>query len=287
MGQENIFIDAVLHFEETFRGFDFNRFWDLRGLMAAFPHIRIREGFALDGYYSGDRRNAVMKLYASGLDSTDRYYPVPEELMDRLTERPRFVWIRQQDRESSVEHIDEPKPKVPEITPFREGQFIEDTIPRKAAETVPDLENYLELDFLPIAIWEAVILLRASRLYLPHRWHGCYNNGLLVVNEKSLRTACESVNSLDARSARGCYIPSSGSRESLKLPDELYDNLRLAPEVKLVSKEEAIVRYCYWNNWIGLTQVTVGVVRNNAGILLIESDICKEVIFEYHSVIRY
>ena len=32
MRQENIFIDAVLRFEETFKGFDFNRFWDLRGL---------------------------------------------------------------------------------------------------------------------------------------------------------------------------------------------------------------------------------------------------------------
>ena len=230
------FVYSVHMLERVFAKFNFNRYWDLRDLMIIFPHLSIREGYVLDGYDCGDKRNAVMKLYACIRDSSNQYVPYP---------------------------INTDGSKEPLIA-FKDGQFVDNTIPRRASDTVPPLVNYLELDFSRIAIWEAILLLKATPLYLQHRWHGCYLNGLLVVDKVSYYMACLSYGIESNPWVNDC---------------------RLLPSVEMISDSEALVNYCYWNDWKGLSRMTVKVIRNGKGISIENNK--REVLIEYHSIIKY
>ena len=73
----NPYAAATHRFERKIIETDFRRFWDLRDIMTALPHIQFKDGYTLDAYYVGDRRNARMKLYAYLMDSTEDYNPGP------------------------------------------------------------------------------------------------------------------------------------------------------------------------------------------------------------------
>ncbi len=217
-------------FERVFRECNLREYEKLTPLMRAVPHIRIRDGFELDGYDVGSRSNAEMRLYARAIGSKDRYEPV-------LTLRGNMM-------------------------PFKEGQYIQDVIWTGAS--VPPILDYLEFPFTPLAIWEAVLLAEASKLYLRHTWHGCYCNGMLVVDTVSLHMACDPYG-IDC----AAYV----------------DDDRIPPSVEMISDDEAVVRYCYWNEWKGLTRVSLKIVRKGDGC--VKEDLGTETIFEYHSGKRY
>lgn len=230
MKKEKNNLAASAHlFERVVRKINFNTFDDLQPLMVAFPHIHMRDDFKLDGYNAGEAINAVLKLYARKIGTKSRYNPGEKDL-----------------------------------TPFVEGQYIHNTIPSHASNTVPSVAEYLKLPFTPVAIWEAVMLVVASRLYLKHRGHGCYNNGMMVVDNVSLWMASLSVG-VDCKS--------------------LINDSRIPPTIDIISDQEAIVRYCYWNDWSGLIRLTIVVSRKEKGIACNITG--KEVIIEYHSGNRY
>ena len=256
--KRNQFASAAHLFERVFNKFNFNDFDDLAHLMIAVPRIGMREGFVLDGYNSGDRRNAVMKLYARKIGTKDRYLPVFPEAMKNIEEDSLWELFM------SKYYGDKKRTRKPGINRFREGQFIHNTIPYEASQTVPPVLDYLDFQFTPRAIWEAVLLTEASRLYLEHKWHGCYNNGMLVVDNTSLSLACSpfKVN----------YKP-------------FINDDRLQPSVDVLSDSEAIVRYCYWNEWGGLRRVSLKLIRKRRGFA--KEDLGTETILEYHSGNRY
>lgn len=252
---KNTFAVSAHLFERVVRKIDFDTFDDLQHLMIAFPHVRMREGFKLDAYMAGSKQNAVMKLYARALKTTSRYMPVDKEEMDSPSGSINWghidLWGNSPDEKK-------------EVIPFVEGQYIHNTIPSWASDTVPSVANYLELQFTPKAIWEAVMLVEASTLYLDHRWHGCYNNGMLVVDNVSLLIACLSAG-IDC--------------------GPLVDDNRLQPSVDIISDTEATVRYCYWNQWIGVVRNSYKVIRKEKGIAL--EDLGQDFILKYHSRKRY
>ena len=250
LDSDNIFANSAYLFEQVITNLKFDSQHDCQDLMVAFPHIKMREGFVLGHYYEGDYRNAVKKLYATGLNSTDIYEPVEES---ELRRRPRFIWTKinyelTKKNNLKLESVFDDSQNVqiktrPVIPPYREGQFIVDTIPYSASETVPPLNQYIELDFTPIAIWEAVLLMKATRLYLPHRWHGSYNRGLLVYDDTSLMMACDPRNTV--------YGYKGNDRIDCQ---GLLGDYRIPPCVEVISKNRAIVNYCYWNSWVGLVR---------------------------------
>ena len=238
ISQPNDLAAATHRFERKINETDFREFWDLRGILEALPHIRLKDGYALDAYYVGDRSNAKMKLYAYVMDSTDEYCPGPEGIHQDPEDRfRRFDWSRlllnkKKDEEETV----------PPPIPFKDGQVIVGTISYEAGETVPPLENYLDIDFTPEAVWEAVLLVIEAGSYLPHRWHGGYSRGLLVVDRQSLIRVCHE------RLDKSVWEPF--------LTDE-----RIVPSVKMLSAEEAAVQYCHWSDWGGLSIKSIKVTR--------------------------
>ena len=288
LDSDNIFANSAYLFEQVITNLKFDSQHDCQDLMVAFPHIKMRDGFILGHYYEGDYRNAVKKLYATGLNSNDIYEPVKES---ELRRRPRFTWSKKNIELSKKKYLkledvfddnqDSQTHTRPVIPPYREGQFIVDTIPYSASETVPPLNLYIELDFTPIAIWEAAILLKASRLYLPHRWHGSYNRGLLVYDDTSLMTACNGRVFIDTSVKGYTWTGDSGP---IDYQGFLGDN-RIPPSVEVISENKAIVNYCYWNNWEGLVRITLEATRSGMSIEL--SDIEREVLVEYKIGLRF
>ena len=256
--KRNQFASAAHLFERIFKKCNFNEFDNLTPLMMAVPRIHMREGFELDGYNAGDSKNAEMKLYASKIGSTDRYLPVSAEDMKHFNGK--VIWRKMEGLFPNGKNVE----TRPAIKAFREGQFIHNTIPHEASKTVPPVLNYLEFPFTPGAIWEAVLLTEASRLYLQHLWHGCYNNGMLVVDNTSLNLAC------------------SPFKVEYKF---LIDDDRIPPSVELLSDSEALVRYCFWNEWGGLRRVGLKLIRKKRGA--VKEDLGTETILEYHSGNRY
>jgi hypothetical protein len=195
-----------------------------------------------------------LKLYAAKKGSQDRYQPVPESQL--------YLF----DRSGYDEEKEAMKKKA--IRPFVDGQYIDGTIPWQADETIPRLENYLEFDFSPIAIWEALLLLKVTSLYLPHFWHAASGRGLLVVDDSSLVEACT------GRYTHGVNYKS------------LLGNQRmLLPMVEVKSSCLAYASYCYWNDWEGLSCVTFEVTNKEGEICYNQID--EKILIEYNCRVMF
>ena len=239
----NPFAAATHRFERKIIETDFSRFWDLRDVMTALPHIRFRDGYTLDAYHAGDRRNSKMKLYAYLTDSTDDYRPGPVGVHQDPDNMLRgLLWSRGLSGKGKVGEYKEPEP-----VPFKDGQVINGTISLAASKTVPPLEDYLDIDFTPEAVWEAMLLVEESGSYLPHRWHGGYSNGRLIVDQNALMHSCL------YRLKRAVWEP-------------FLRDARLIPSVEMVSDKEAMVHYCRWNDWSGLSSMNIRATRVNRSL---------------------
>lgn len=251
---------ATHRFEQNMRKVDFGDSWDLRDVMNGLPDIQFREGYTLDGCYVGDLRNASMKLYAYRMDSTKEYVPGknggvhlnPKNLFGNLYAR---IVSGKKNYEEAVRPV-----------PFKDGQVIVGTISFKAFETVPPLNNYLDVDFDEKSIWEAMLLLEEASNYLPHRWHGGYAKGRLIVDGASLVQAC------DGRLTKDIWEP-------------IIQDERLYPKVEILSEKAALVHYCRWGNWSGLTYIVMKATRKGRSIYFEEDH--TERLIEYDCGLRY
>lgn len=258
-----LFADKGKEFVNVIKEFNFEDFNDLQDLMKAFSHIKIRDNFILDAYYAGDMSfGAVMKLYAVRLNCKNQYYPVSEKVLNRFKNYEQFLdWFR--DENKFVKKM--------LIQPFTDGHYIEGTIPWEASETVPRLEKYLVYDFTPIAIWEALLLLEVTHLYLPHFWHAGVGRGMLVVDDITLVEACT-----NSDFVRGDVVDYS------KL---LGNTGMLLPIVEIKSSSLAYASYCYWNDWTGLSCVTHEITKIGSEVIYHKID--ERVLIEYNCRVRF
>jgi len=229
LSKRNPFAIATHRFEAKLNELDLFSYWDLREIMDSLPHLRFKEGYTLDGCRIGDKRDSIMRLYVYEQDSTDKYNPGPSG--------------------------EKPKP-----IPFKDGQVISGLISYEAFETVPPIEDYLDIDFTQESIWEAVLLIRESCNYLKHGWHGGYNNGRLVVDVSSL-----------IQVATDKLVESSLERW---IKDE-----RIAPKVDMLDDNHAKVAYCHWSDWRGLDYIVLLVTRDGRSLKF--KEISKETLEKY------
>ena len=253
---------ATHRFEQNMQKVNFGNFWDLRDIMNGLPHIHFREGYTLDGCYVGDRSNASMKLYAYKMDSTDKYIPGksgvhlnPEDMF-----RLKNLWAKV----SGQKEADEDEIAAP--VPFKDGQVIEGTISYEAFKTVPPVSDYLDVDFDEKSIWEAMLLLEEASNYLPHRWHGGYANGRLVVDGTSLIQSC------------------NGHLSKEEWEPFLNDE-RISPKVEILSEDTAQVSYCRWGDWSGLTYTVLKAIRKGRTISF--EEVSTDRLLEYDCGIRF
>lgn len=251
IGRPNPFAKATHRFERKMIETNFGTYWDLRDIMTALPHLKFKDGYTLDAYYAGDMDNANMKLYAYRMDSMDVYDPGSPG-----------VHRNPKDRFSGLFS----KEKAPEPIPFRDGQVVTGTISYAASDTVPSIENYLDIDFTPQAIWEALLLIEEADNYLLHCWHGGYANGRLIVDRLSLIQSCH------------------GHLSNKEYEPVLFGN-RLMPGVCMQSDDEALIHYCRWGDWSGLNYITIKAIRNGRTLSFERMD--TECLIEYDCGIRF
>lgn len=253
---------ATHRFEQNLQKVSFGAFWDLRDILTGLPHIHFREGYTLDGCYVGDRRNASMKLYAYKMDSTNRY--IPGRLGIHLDPEDMFhlqnIWKKIGGKKESAED------KIAPPIPFKDGQVIEGTISYESFKTVPPMNDYLDIDFDEESIWEAMLLLEEASNYLPHRWHGGYANGRLIVDGTSLVQSCN-------------------GHLSKEEWEPFMNDERLSPKVEILSGDSAQINYCRWGNWSGLTYIVLNATRKGRSISF--DVVSSERLIEYDCGIRF
>lgn len=159
-------------FVKVINKLDFDRYDNLNQLMIAVPHVRLRNGFELDGYGTGCLKYGYLKLYARSKSPSRRYTPVNLNEMDKANGAANFEQMKKWPA-----HTDK------DIIPFVEGQFIHNIIPLWASKTVPNISKYLEISFTPEAILEAVLLTEASALYMENEWLESPYLGELVIDD--------------------------------------------------------------------------------------------------------
>ena len=221
---------------------------DLNEILKSIPHVKLHEGYSLGAYRVGDMMGDHVVLYPFRTGSTDVYDPGEP---NRDIEHKAFFDIdRYYDK---AQKGDEEAKKTLELIhnpiPFRDGQVVRSSILWCADESIPQLKDYLDIDFTPESIWESLLLLVLSSNYLPHRWHGCYANGVIVLYYISLRKASE-------------YSFSHGGIDwkPFKSDD------RLLPSVKMIDESQATVNVCRWNSWRGLDRLTYNAFREGRTI---------------------
>lgn len=108
--------------------------------------------------------------------------------------------------------------------------------PRNVDMVRYDLLPQLHVDFTPEGIWSAYQLVTANT-YLPTFWHGGYNS-------------CCGIFSLDEVRQR-----------SLALRDSLATTPEIHTRVEILDGDHATVTAYWWNDWMGLFEMTVFVER--------------------------
>ncbi len=225
----NTLIAATHRFEDKLEEIDLVQYWDLREIMDALPNLHFKDGYTLDGCMVGDMRNAIMKLYGYRIDSENIYYPGEEHIRPSAD-----IWFDESSQQCYGGNPPDIRTYEPPL-PFKDGQVITGTITSAAFDTVPPLSDYIELQFTEEAIWEALLLIVESCSYLEHRWHGNYLNGRIIVDSASLIESCSSV--MDP-SALGLFL-------------NIHD---LAPRVRILSDEKALVSYYRWSEYRGMSK---------------------------------
>lgn len=251
-------IATTYRFEKAIRSINFAQTHDLQPIMDALPHLKLREGYILDHYQVGERRNSVCHFYVRKRDAQEKYDPPYRELQDIILAR-----IASKDKPQPEEEIrlDNEYRNPPA---YKDDQYIEGTISHYASKTIPSIQDYVSCDFTPIAIWESLLLFEEAIRYLPHVWHGGYARGRLVVNSETL-TQCAAV----------------AGREYVKF----LDDKRIKPSIEILDESTARVQYCYWNNWRGLTLITTEAIREDKSIRF--EDIEEQNLIEYDCGIMF
>lgn len=229
INRHQLLSSAVL-FERAMVLCDFNNFDNLKAILAAVPHISMREGYVPDAFVCGYGHYGEMRLYARALSPTGRYMPVPEEEMDDKKGDVNYPamegWGETADGRA--------------FAPFADGQYVHNVIPIWAGNTVPPITSYLRVPFEPRAILEAVFLVDAAPLYLMHYGEGFRKKGRLVLGSLSLWSYCYPWN-----------IDSSA----------LLNDPRIDPFVRMSGTDQCLVGYCYWCLPKGPVQRIVRVTR--------------------------
>lgn len=220
---------------------------DLQPLLDKLPVVRLRSGYSLGWYREGDMMGTHVHLYPFRTGSTDEYDP---GIHNRDIEEKIYLEIlhtideaRKGDAQAAqiVEQRRHP-------TPFRDGQIIRCSIMLGADDSVPKLQDYLDIDFTPESVWQSLLLLELSRNYLPHGWHGAYANGTIILEPDDLR-----------HEVRYCRF--GRSQWEPFLSDD-----RLIPSVTMLSDTEALITLCRWGNWSGLSYITYHAIREGRNI---------------------
>ena len=234
-------------FIATIKATKFTDTLDLQNLLDVLPAVHLRPDYSLGWYREGDMMGTHVHLYPFRTGSTWEYDP---GIHNRDIDNKGYLDILHDLREA--EKGDEEAAQIVHQrrnpTPFRDGQIIRCSIMMGADKSVPKLQDYLDIDFTLESVWQSLLLLELSSNYLPHGWHGGYANGTIILEPNDLK-----------HEVRYCRL------ERSQWEPFLSDD-RLIPSVTMLGDSIALITFCRWGDWSGLSYYTYHAYREGRTI---------------------
>lgn len=227
------------------------KYEDLSKIMSSFRHIKIKDGFVLDGFQAGlPHFDSHMYLHARQKDATEF---VPFDWEDYHSKMPLFV-ITDEDKKHEEE-----LEKAVELyfKPFNDAMYIRNTLCYWHAEKfVRPIWQDITVPFNEQGIWEAVLLFISPRL-MPGYWHWIYCGITPITSDAALISKSHSVDD---------YL------------DYVESDLRF-PRVEITSEDTAAVRFMAWG-WHGLDLWELPVVKDGNSVKIEKpKDVPKRLIY--------
>ena len=250
----------------------------LQPFMEQFEHIKLKDGFVLDAYYTGSSHGGCYEFYA-------RHKYILEAFIEseNLKKQDFLCYL---DLKHKNDTNDDWGDDWGEITPatssknietsqgsdtYLEGQPIQGEVShRTSRELIPSIFNYIECELNEQSAWELFVL-RESFSFMPLFWHGGYARCTYILELADLAKLV----SKPIRHWNGKERVDITADVAAYLDDE-----SLLPKVTMLSENEALVRYTYWNSWRGLVRAEMKITKENGTTTF--TDINRETLVEYH-----
>lgn len=229
---------------------------NLNALFVPLSCIEMSPGYVLDDYRSRAETNSRLQLYARNAKT---FRPSEEE------------WIIHQCLTGScfVSMLDSELSKIvgDEISPINaKERLLELKIKDRSnfPEKLPFLDK-LEVPYTRMGMWHAFWLYNSYTLF-GMRWHGCYNAGEFIYCKEQLS---------DKRERRQDK-EEIFKKQMQKVPDDF------SPIINLDDIGNATIKYYSWNEWSGLSIITVFLTYDFKSRTICDIREESEVIVEYH-----
>ena len=245
--------DFVRKLSET----DLHNKIDLKEILDTLPNIKLKKGYSLGSYFEGNCDGTSELLYPFRTGSTDEYEP---GAMHRDMDLDSFwIWRGWANHDPEAQKL---KAELDNFVPFKDGQYASGCYSYESSETIPKLQDYLDVDFTPETVWEALLLTKEANSYLSQGYHTSYKVGKLIVDNKSLTDVCQNNNKFKTDNWK-----------------QLLNDERIIPKVTMTCDYIALVYYCRWNDDDGLIRFCLRASHNRRTINFEEVE--KEYLIQY------
>ena len=224
--------EMAADFQDYMNGCSFKTFENLMFVLDKLPLLKIRSGYELDAFRKGDIYGWTLQPYCYREGSNVRYIP--------------------------SEHGD-----------YDDSMYIQDTITRSEAKSVPDILPYFSVPFTEEGIMQAWMLDNLDH-FMPRGWHACYGSRTFIFETEVIER----------------MFGPDGNGDRKKVSEQVWalDLETLLPKV-FISENHATLEYAYWNNWRGLVKAKVEVEKDGNTVRF--GECAEDVIVAYKSEIVF
>ena len=255
----------------------------LQPFMEQFEHIKLKDGFVLDIYYTGDFHGGCYKFYARNKDIVEVFIE-----SENLKKQDFGYYLDQKYKNDTNDDWDDDWGGITPATfsknvetlqgsdTYLEGQPIQGEVShRTSRELIPSVFNYIVYELNEQSTWE-LFLLNESCRFLPLFWHAGYARCTFIFERADLER-------LVSKPIR--HWNRKGMMDITADVAAYLDDESLLPSVTMLSENEALVRYTYWNSWRGLVRAEMKISKENGTTTF--TDINRETLVKYHCGIMF
>ena len=273
--------------ESHIKDYELQKDGDFEWLLEPLDAISHSPDIVFDAFQYGNKKWSNSKLYFHDRDATHAYVAYDKPII-----KPKGKMIGNK----IIFDFDESE-KIPEPNPYDKTMLIKDTLNIYAVHIIPPIWDNLVIQFTEVGVWQAVLLNEIVTSF-PRLWNNCLQRSKTIVFSQA-----DMQQIIDDKKCRYDYTDEEIERLNAywrfldKTPhfdqykksnyDKLVSYLEredILPSVK-ISGDEAVVSYCYWNEWSGFCRATVPVERCGQSVTIGEH--AHEVLVAYDRGIRY
>ena len=255
----------------------------LQPFMEQFEHLRLRDGFMPDAYYTGEFHGGHYEFYARNKKISEPFIE-SGTLKDKNFFRSFHKRLKEKFGDKFSDETDDwgdiPTTKSVESPKgsdnYIEGQPIQKEVsPRTSRELIPSIFKYVVYALSEQSAWE-LFLLYEARWKMPLHWHAGYAHCTYIFERADLKKLVSKP------------IRHWNGKERVDITADVaayLDDDSLLPCVTMLSENEALVRYSYWNEWRGLVSAEMKITKGN-GVTTF-TDAARKTLVEYDCGIMF